>query len=118
MTEHDMERKFFLLRNWLRDVQDADKDADREDEHDSHNIGLADLHAIKYVYFNVLKERNALREQLKLANENVKTVTEERDVYVRKLQALEAQCADLHVKCAELTANQDEAKRNCCRGQQ
>lgn len=57
MTQDErIEKRFRDLRNWLLELQAEDKHAELDDEHDSHNIGLSDLHAIE-LEFRSIAER-------------------------------------------------------------
>jgi hypothetical protein len=59
------------LRLWLKELQSEDQNADRDDDHDPHNLGLSDLYAIE-LEFRTLAERlykteaalESLREKL------------------------------------------------------
>jgi hypothetical protein len=64
MTEFErIEKRFKELRNWLLELQSEDPHADRDDEHDSHNLGLIDLHEIKLAFFALAQERDRLRAE-------------------------------------------------------
>ena len=64
MTEFErIEKRFKELRNWLLELQSEDPNADRDDEHDSHNLGLIDLHEIKLAFFALAQERDRLRAE-------------------------------------------------------
>jgi len=64
MTEFErFEKRFKELRNWLLELQSEDSHADRDDEHDSHNLGLIDLHEIKLAFFALVEERYRLRAE-------------------------------------------------------
>jgi uncharacterized coiled-coil DUF342 family protein len=58
-----IEKRFKELRNWLLELQSEDPNADRDDEHDSHNLGLIDLHEIKLAFFALVQERDRLRAE-------------------------------------------------------
>jgi len=65
MTEFErIEKRFKELRNWLLELQSEDTHADRDDQHDSHNLGLVNLHEIKLAFFALAQERDRLREKL------------------------------------------------------
>jgi hypothetical protein len=64
MTEFErIEKRFKELRNWLLELQSEDPNADRDDEHDSHNLGLINLHEIKLAFFALAQERDRLRAE-------------------------------------------------------
>lgn len=57
MTQDErIEKRFRDLRNWLLELQAEDKHAELDDEHDPHNLGLSDLHAIE-LEFRSIAER-------------------------------------------------------------
>ena len=71
VTEEHTLKRVRNLRLWLKELQSEDQNADRDDDHDSHNLGLSDLHAIE-LEFRTLAERlykteaalESLREKL------------------------------------------------------
>jgi hypothetical protein len=68
MTEFErIEKRFKELRNWLLELQSEDPHADRDDEHDSHNLGLINLHEIKLAFFALAQERDRLRAERDVA---------------------------------------------------
>jgi len=79
-----MEKRFKQLRNWLLELQSEDTHADRDDEHESHNLGLIDLHEIKLAFFALAQERDRLRAE----NDKLRV---ERD-YARQLFCIYARC--------------------------
>ena len=56
VTEEHTLKRVRNLRLWLKELQSEDQNADRDDDHDSHNLGLSDLHAIE-LEFRTLAER-------------------------------------------------------------
>jgi|688.fasta_scaffold1641575_1 hypothetical protein len=66
-----IEKRFKELRNWLLELQSEDPHADRDDEHDSHNLGLVDLHEIKLAFFALAQERDRLRAERDDARQEV-----------------------------------------------
>ena len=67
MTEFEhIEKRFKQLRNWLLELQSEDPHADKHDDHDSHNLGLVDLHEIKLAFFALAQERDRLRLKLEM----------------------------------------------------
>ena len=56
VTEEHTLKRVRNLRLWLKELQSEDENADRDDDHDSHNLGLYDLHAIE-LEFRTLAER-------------------------------------------------------------
>lgn len=56
VTEEQTLKRCRDLRLWLKELQSEDENADRDDDHDPHNLGLSDLHAIE-LEFRTLAER-------------------------------------------------------------
>lgn len=56
VTEEHTLKRVRNLRLWLKELQSEDQNADRDDDHDSHNLGLSDLHAIE-LEFRTIAER-------------------------------------------------------------
>ena len=56
VTEEHTLKRVRELRLWLKELQSEDENADRDDDNDSHNLGLYDLHAIE-LEFRTLAER-------------------------------------------------------------
>lgn len=115
MTQDErIEKRFKELRNWLLELQAEDKDADRDDEHDSHNLGIINLHEIKLCFFALVQERDRLRLKLEMWQDGNIMAESHRDELVRNADEFRETLTELRQRVETLTAERDEARQEIC----